>query len=328
MYLFLFIAILAPAAFFLWHQFKHDRCCTELGWFINGGIAAVYVVLMMILTSQCIVQIKPGEVGVVVDMLGSQKGVEDEELTVGFHFLLPWKDVYHFPIYEQNHQWIDADGFNFQTIEGLSVHADLGITYHLSPDKVHELFWRYRRGMEEITHLFVRNNIRDAINRVSSRMKIEELYGDKKEEFFTTVQRQVQGELESLGFKISHLYIIGQFKVPPMVMEALNRKIEATQKAQQRENELREAEAEARKEIAKAEGEAKSRLLKAKAEADAIYVQAEAKAKANQLLTKSLSDELIMWDMVNRWDGVMPKITGDKGMIIQLPMLGAEHGKN
>lgn len=311
--LILFLAAGVPGlALYFWASRKYFR---EAGMIIGGG----YALIIALVYISCVTRVNPGEVGIVVNMLGDT-GVDAHERHVGIHFLWPWQTINLFPIYEQNHQWIGDEGFNFQTIEGLSVHADIGITFNLTQDKVHDLFWRYRRGIEEITHTFIRNNIRDAVNRLSSKMKIEELYGDKKEEFFMNVQKQVQAETRELGFNISHLYIIGQFKVPPMVMEALNRKIEAIQKAQQRENELREAEAEARKEIAKADGEAKSKLLRAKADADAIYMNAEAQANANRLLTQSLSSDLIKWETVNKWNGELPRITGKDGMMIQLPL--------
>jgi regulator of protease activity HflC (stomatin/prohibitin superfamily) len=240
--------------------------------------------------------IKPGEVGVVVNLLGREQGVSDKELNVGIHFIWPWEKLYEFPIFEQNHQWVGDEGFSFQTSEGLSVQTDIGITFNLEPAKIHTLFYKYRRGMDEITHLFIRNNIRDAINRTASKMKIEELYGPKKEEFFETVHAISKSELEDLGFNISHLYIIGQFKVPELVMEALNKKIEATQRAQQRENELREAEAQAKKGVAIVEGEARAKLIKAQAD-----------AKSNEMISKSLTAELLEWEAINKWDGKLPE---------------------
>lgn len=264
---------------------------------IKVGIFSM--VIMFILT--LIVFIKPGEVGVVVDLFGSDKGVEDKEVRVGMHLFSPWKKVYKFPIFEQNHIWEKSECFSFQTSEGLSVHADIGITYNLMPDRIHELFSKYRRGMDEITHLFIRNNIRDAMNRFSSKMKIDELYGDKKEEFFIKVLYDVNKELSPLGFNISHIYIIGQFHVPDAVMEALNKKIEAIQRAQQRENELREAEAQARKEVALAEGESKSKLIRAKADAE-----------SNTLLMKSLGEDLLRWEAIKKWDGILPTTIGGK----------------
>lgn len=272
--------------------FEVDNLIVYAVW---GLIAFVWFLVAI----SCLQRIDPGEVGVVVDLFGSQKGVEQEERTVGYHFIQPWQTLYTFPIFEQNHQWINNEGFSFQTSEGLAVHADIGITFHLQPDKIHELFAKYRRGMDEITHLFIRNNLRDAINRSASKLKIEELYGPGKEEFFKDILDQVKVELEPLGFSITHLYIIGQFNVPDTIKQALNAKIEAIQRAQQRENELREAEAQARKEVAIVSGEAQSKLIKA-----------EADSKANRLISMSLTKELLEWEAVKKWDGKLPHAFG------------------
>lgn len=272
------------------------------------------VILGGIICFNCFQRVAPGEVGVVVNLFGSHKGVEDHELHVGYHFIKPWCSVYRFPVFEQNHQWTKDEGFNFQTKEGLSVHADIGITFNLEPDHIHELFARYRRGMDEITHLFIRNNIRDAINKSASKMTIEELYGTGKEAFFDEVQLQLRTELQPLGFHISHLYIIGQFHVPDSVMSALNRKIEAIQLAQQRENELREAEAAARKEVAMTSGEAQSRVIKAKSEAESTLLKAGAEASANLLIQKSLTKQMIEWEAVKKWDGKLPEVLSGKDM--------------
>lgn len=269
------------------------------------GTLALWLVFLLLSFNQ----IKPGEVGVVVNMLGDEKGVETDEKTVGIHFVPPWKNLYVFPIYEQNHQWTGNDSFTFQTSEGLPVNAEIGITYHLHPTRIHELFARYRRGMEEITHLFIRNNLRDYINRYASKMKIEDLIGPKKEEFFADVLHAVQNELNDLGFVITHVYTIGQFDVPANVKAALNDKIAATQRAQQRENELREAEAQARKVVAETEGAAKSKIIKAKAEAE-----------ANQLLSKSITKELLDWNSINKWDGKMPYAMSGQGMPFIVPL--------
>lgn len=278
---------------------------------ITGTIASAIYVSLLILSVAfgCFQRVQPGEVGVVVNLIGSHRGVEDQELHVGYHFIKPWCKVYRFPIFEQNHQWVDAEGFSFQTSEGLAVQADIGITFNLKPERIRELFAKYRRGMDEITHLFIRNNLRDAINRSAAKLKIEELYGPEKETFFTNVLNQVQAELLPLGFNISHLYIIGQFNVPDIVRNALNSKIEAIQRAQQRENELREAEAQARKEVAVMNGIAQSRLI-----------QADADARANTLISRSLTKEMLQWEALKKWNGVLPQVVGkDVPFLLNLP---------
>lgn len=266
-----------------------------------------FVVIPMFLWAFFFSFIQPGYVGVVVDLFGNKKGVEDKELHVGAHFIPPWKELYKFPIFEQNHTWEGNDCFHFQTGEGLAVNADVGISFHLEPSKIPVIFQKYRRGMKEIIHVFLRNYIRDAINKSASKCKIEDLYGKGKEAFFDDVQNQVREELKEIGIQISRIYLIGRFNFPTSVIQALNLKIEAIQRAQQRENELREAEAEARKQIAKSTGEYECKILEARAQAE-----------SNTIISESLNRDLIMWKAVNSWDGILPKIVSDAKPLIGL----------
>lgn len=264
--------------------------------FIANSILSIPFILFAVWLF-CCKMISPGYVGVVIDMLG-ESSVNAKELHVGMHFLAPWKSVYVFPIFEQNDTWEgNRDGFHFQTSEGMAVSAEIGITYHLRPESIPTIFQRYRKGMDEITNVFIRNFIRDAINKSASKTKIEDLYSGK-ESFFQNVEDHVRADLAPIGIELSRIYLIGRFHFPENVIAALNSKIEANQRAQQRENELREAEAQAKKEIAKAEGAAKCAILKA-----------ESESKANLLLAQSVTPELIQWQSVQKWNGILPHVT-------------------
>ena len=94
------------------------------------------------------------------------------------------------------------------------------------------------------------------------------------------------------------------------VKEALNKKIEATQRAQQRENELRESEAQAKKEMALADGIGRSKVITARAEAESLIIEAKAKAEANNMLAKSLTPDLLKWQSISKWNGQLPKALG------------------
>lgn len=264
-----------------------------------GGVLLAFVLCFSFFYQQCVTFISPGHVGVLINMLGHHSVADSKVLSVGLHCVPPWKRVYEFPVFEQNTTWEKERGFSFQTSEGMAIHADVGITYHLRPDNIPTIFQRYRKGMEEITQIFIRNYIRDAINKAASHFKIEELYSSGKESFFEHVQKSVRQELTPLGIDVTRIYLMGRFHFPETVITALNSKIEANQRAQQRENELREAEAEAKKQIAKARGQAACEILKA-----------EAEAKANRVVAASITPELIRWQSVQKWDGKMPHVTG------------------
>jgi regulator of protease activity HflC (stomatin/prohibitin superfamily) len=278
----------------------------------TGTAAIVTTILMVIILGTVILiwpfkMISPGYVGVVVDLFGSDQGVEKKELGVGFHIVAPWKCIYEFPVFEQNDIWEGEEGFNFQTSEGMAIHADIGITFHLEPSSVPTIFQRYRRGMTEISHIFLRNFIRDAINKSASKFTVQDLYSTSKETFFVEVENHVRSDLKDMGIVISRIYLIGRFHFPNNVIAAINSAIEANQKAQQRENELRQSEAEAKKVVAQAEGEAQCILMKGKAEAE-----------ANHLLTSSLSPALLEWQRIQKWDGKLPHITGATTPMIKI----------
>ena len=268
-------------------------------------LSIITIILLLLILS--LRMVKPGYVGVVVDLFGSSKGVEVQERHVGVHFIPFWKQIYIFPTFQQNDTWEGQENFQFQTAEGLAMRADIGISFHLRPEEVPNIFQKYRRGIYEITHIFIRNFIRDAVNMAASKLNIEDLYGKGKEDFFADIQKQVRTDMTKIGIEVDRIYLIGRFHFPNNVIEALNRKIEATQRAEQRENELREAEAQAKKDIAQVTGKARCITIDAKAQAD-----------ANIIISKSLSPMLIQWENIKKWNGVLPKVTGASSSILNI----------
>ena len=260
-------------------------------------------------------RVEPGYVGIKVNLLGSDKGVNGEELGVGRYFIGPNTRLYTFPTFQQNIVWTknpaegseNDESITFQTVEGMSCNADIGLAYHLKSDKVSDIFGKYRKGIEEITDVYVRNVVRDAINDVASRMPVEDVYGKGKSKFVADVTARVKEQLTPDGIVIDKISLIGNIRIPSQVTKALNAKLEASQRAQQRETELREAEAQAKKKIAEADGDAKS-----------IILRAEAQAKANQLLSKSITPNLVKYEQVKKWNGILPQVTSEGGTLVNL----------
>ena len=59
-----------------------------------------------------------------------------------------------------------------------------------------------------------------------------------------------------------------------------------------------------------AEADAKQKVIAANAEAEAILAEAQAQADANKLIEDSLSEKVIAYEQIQKWNGVMPKGTG------------------
>jgi regulator of protease activity HflC (stomatin/prohibitin superfamily) len=277
----------------------------------------LYVPLICVLTLAGCARVPPGNVGIAVNNIGEDKGVSDVLLGVGYHYTGFFKDLYVFPLTEQNCVW-SKPGFCFQTKEGMIVSADIGITFNVNPEKVFDLFRKYRTDLDSILNDFVHNYVRDEVNLAASRRGIEELYGSGKEAFLKEIEDTLKTRLSVCGINVHRIYLVGSVHFPKAVVDALNRKIEATQRAEQRENELREAQAEAQKLLAKVSGETQAKFMQAEAQAKAFLIQAEAEAKAKELLKKQMSPELIEYERIRKWDGRLPSITGSDNMQMQL----------
>jgi len=244
-----------------------------------------------------------GNVGIKVNLLGSDKGVESEVLGVGRYWLGWNEELYVFPTFMQNYVWTagvdegspNDESISFQTADGMTANADIGISYSIDPDKVALIFQTYRRGVEEITDTFLRNMVRDALVKQASNKPIEYVYGAGKAELIAAVQKDVSDQVGPLGINIGKIYWIGEIRLPEVVLKSINAKNAATQMAQQRQNEVAQAKAEADKKIEDARGQAES-LLKV----------AEAQAKANKVLAESLTTEFVQYQAITKWDGKLP----------------------
>lgn len=270
------------------------------------------------LTAGC-QKVPAGNVGVKYHLLGGDKGVDTEQLSPGRYWIGINEELYLFPTFTQTVVWtkepMDGDdtdeSISFQTIEGLDVNADVGMSFSVIPEKVPDLFQKYRKGFEEITDVYMRNMVRDALVTAGSKRPIETVYGAGKDELIREVFNNVKAQVEPLGINAEKMYWAGKLRLPDSIVSAINAKIAATQMAQQRRNEVERAKAEADKQVEAARGEAESRLLVAKAEADAIRIKGEA-LRENQ--------RLVELSAIEKWDGKLPVYSlGGATPFIQIP---------
>lgn len=276
-------------------------------------LVALCMVCALAISTGCS-QVPAGHVGVKVYLLGSDKGVDTEVLGTGRYYIGINEELFLFPTFSQNYVWTkeetkgspDDESISFGTTEGLSINADIGITYSIAPDKVVDVFQKYRKGVEEITDLYLRNMVRDAVVTAASTRSIESIYGVGKADLIKEVEDKVRAQVKDIGIIIERVYWIGDLRLPPSVIASINSKIEATQKAMQRENEIQTEIASAKIAVTKAQGEADSRVAAAKAEAESIRMVGEAEAYAIAQRLKASNGDLVELTRAEKWNGVLP----------------------
>lgn len=300
-------------------------------YFLKHDVKSYFTVIPLIFLS-CIIclvisgcsKVKAGYVGVRVNLLGGDKGVDSEVLGVGRYWIGWNEELFLFPTFQQTVQWQgepDKSGaFQFQSKEGLSLSADVSVSFTVDPDMVSTLFQKYRKGIQEIQDVYLFNIVRDTMVQAASTRTAENLYGEGKNEFVAEVNQIVRARMKPVGINLDYIAIVGNVWLPRNVKDAIDDKVKAGQLAAQRETEVATAKAEADKEVARAEGEARSKRAIADAEAYSIITQAKAQQEANRILALSLTPELVQYNTVIRWNGVLPNVTGGGAIpMIKLP---------
>lgn len=256
-----------------------------------------------------------GNVGIKFYLLGRDKGVDYDVLSPGRYYIGVNEQLYKFPTQNQTKIWTSDkregsetdDDFNFQSSKGLKLSASVSIEYHVKPENVPSIFEKYKSGLTEVTNKVLRNALRNAFNMASSTRTAEQMFGAGKIAFMNAVDSIAKVEANERGITIDDIYLVGNIIVPESITNALNAKVAADQLAQQKETELRATVADAEKVSAKAKGEA-----------EAIITVANAQAEANRIISRSLTPSLIQYNKVDRWNGILPTVTG--GAIPMLDM--------
>jgi len=271
------------------------------------------IVFATILSFTSCSKVEAGYVGVKVDLLGSDKGVQNEVLGTGRYWIGVNEELFIFPTYQVNYVFTresnegseSNEEFTFQTKEGMICSADLGLSMHFEREKISEMFQKYRKGEDEIRGVVVRKEIRDALNRVSSGMNVEYVYGEGKGKLIDSVKVIVKRKLLPSGIVIDDLNLISAIRIPQSIEEALNMKVKMTQDAQKAQNEVAKATAEANIATAKAQGEA-----------DAMKIKADGEAYYNRTVSGSLTPQIVEMKRLEKWNGVYPTTYGVNGGLL------------
>lgn len=257
------------------------------------------LVLAVGLLTGCTI-VEPGYVGVKVNMYGTQRGVDQIPLVTGRVMYNPiTESVFEYPTFIQRVEYTNGESITFNTVEGATINADIAVALGFKEAEVPHIFVEFRKDADILVRGYVHDQIRTAFNETASQMKAMDILGDRKTEFLGKVQAEAKNRLEGKGFIVDQISIISEFRLDDQVRQSINLVLQAKQAALQAEAAVAQSQAEAQQKIATAEGTAKATLM-----------QAEAQAKANELLNRSLTSQLIQNKAIEKWDGVLSQVSG------------------
>ena len=237
----------------------------------------------------CTERVHTGYVGVVY----SAKGVEQQTISQGWHFMSPLKHVSEFPITQQRVVYSNApsdygakehaDWHIDAPANGGTIAINLTVNYNFLPEHVVELYTKFG-GMdgESLMESKIQNDIIAYVKEVTPQFSVMQIYSDDRAGVNTAITDYLNEKLTAeYGINVSSALI-----VDAQPDDTLMQKIRAKEQAMQ------DAEiAELNKQTALAQAETDK--VKAQTEADVKMIEAQAEADANKVLSESITPELI-----------------------------------
>jgi len=277
-------------------------------------IGAATLVAVLLLLPSTFTYVNPGYVGIVIHRAGG--GVDPVPLGPGIHARIPFATgIEEYPVFlktvvltkSPNEGSALNDEINVNSVEGQPISLDVSLSFQLEQSQTPKLYTTFRTDINQITHGFVKQTIRQALQEVVGTEPVADVIGPKKAEATNRVRTLISQRLQPMGFDVRQ-FTINELRAPPAVMDAINQKNVMQQQALTAQNELQKNTFNAQGDSIKAAGRAK-----------AITAEAEAQARANTLLAQSITPTLVQYQIANKWDGKLPTYSGGGTPMIQLP---------
>lgn len=178
------------------------------------------------------------------------------------------------------------------TSDGLTVKLDATIFYSLQQAKVAEI---YKNIGPEVEDKILRSEIRASLRDAAANLLATELYTSKRQSFVDNVSKTLKASFEARGITMEQM-LLRNVILPDQITKAINDKIAADQEAQKMAFVLQ----------------------KERQEAERKRIEAEGQAKAQQIVSQSLTPQIIEYQRIQALREI-----GAKGNMVITPMGGA-----
>lgn len=263
---------------------------------------AVIGIIAVVIAGASLTIVPAGNTGVVLT-LGK---VSETSFQEGAHFKIPFVQSVQnmsnkIQVYETSASAVSKD---LQTVS-----STLAVNYRLTSDQSADMYKNV--GLEYQT-ILITPVVQECFKSATANYTAEQLI-TKRQAVADEVKTALESKLKDYGIYIEKFNIVNfDFSTE------FNNAIEAKQVAEQN---LIKTKTEQEQAIVIANAEAEKKVISAKAEAEAIMAEAQAQADANELLEKSLTPKVIAYEQIQKWNGVMPKVTGsDSGMLVNIDL--------
>ena len=261
--------------------------------------AVAVLILVLIVLGGSLVVVEAGQTGVVLTF----GRVSPVVLQEGMHLKVPFAQK----VVTINNRIVktevttEAFSKDLQTVSSV-----IAVNYHINKSSSADIYKQVGLGYEDV---LVMPAINEVLKQVTANYTAQELVSNRGD-VSILLDDSLNSKLNEYGILVDDLNIINW----DFSEEYINA-IEAKQVAEQN---LIKTRTEQEQALVIANTEAQKQVIAAQAEANKIKLLADATAESNQTIAQSLSDILIRYETLQKWDGQLPKVTNGSDTLVDI----------
>lgn len=261
--------------------------------------AIAVLVLVAILLGGSVVVVEAGQTGVVLTF----GRVSPVVLQEGIHVKVPFaqKVVMINNRIVKTEVTTEAFSKDLQTVSSV-----IAVNYHINKSSSGDVYKEVGLGYEDV---LITPAINEVLKAVTANYTAQQLVSTRGE-VSVLLDESLNAKLNEYGIYVDDLNIINWDFTEEYISA-----IEAKQVAEQN---LIKTRTEQEQALVIANTEAQKQVIAAQAEADKIKLLADATAESNRTIADSLSDILIRYETLQKWDGQLPKVTSGSDTLIDI----------
>lgn len=256
-------------------------------------------------------QIEQGHRGVIYDR---QEGVQEVTLPEGVHFISPLKRVTAYPSGAITS--VDVKEFEVITNDGKVLKVSASYDYMNNPEMLPHIYTKFKGAEpEEIEAGWLERRFKTSAIKVYAKYSVVEVFQNQGK----ITASLLEDFKKSVG--VEGFLVDSAFTSAPKGDKATNEAVQKVVQASQVLEELRiqEEQADVRN---------RTRLKKENTDAEALKIRSMAEAEANQRIAKSISEVLVKYETLKKWNGELPQVTGGATPFVNLENTPAKKASN
>lgn len=184
-------------------------------------------------TTSCSERVDAGSEGILVNLYGSEKGVDDVSLVTGRVWYNPFtEEVYEYATYVQT---IDYPAFTINAKDGSEFTVDPTVSLKMVDGNAPKVFKKYRKELKDIVNGTLFNYVKDAFRIQLNKYTTDQIVSNR-DLVEKAIEAQLSKALAKEHFQLEQL--TSGLKYPSSIVEAVNQKNKAIQEAQRALNEV------------------------------------------------------------------------------------------